>query len=210
MKLYTFPPSPNAVKVVAVMNYLGLTPDETVIVDLTKGENRSPDFLSLNPNGMIPVLEDGDLVLSESNAIILYLAEKHKSTLLPEGLTERSRVHEWLSWQLAHFGPAVGGVVLNRVGPKFIPGMVADEHHLQTSLERVARFAPVLDNHLRGRTYLVGDQPTLADIAVASMLIHAEMGEVPLEPFHNIDAWYKRVVAHDWFSKARGNMPAPV
>lgn len=206
MKFYTFPASPNAVKVKAVMNEIGLQPSETIEVDLTKGETHNQDFLALNTNAMIPVIVDDDLVLSESNAIILYLAEKHGSKLLPDTLAERAQMHKWLSWQLAHFGPAVGGVVFERLAPQIIPGAELDEAHLERSLALVKRFAPVLEEHLKERKFILGERLSLADVAIASQLIHAELAMVPLSPYPNILAWYREISSFDFFKDARGKL----
>src|SRR5262249_17307876 len=101
MKLYDFPFSPNCRKVRAVADEVGIAP-AFVPVNLVKGEQRAATFLSVNPNGRAPVLVDGDLVLTESNAIIAYLATKHSGTmpLVPTQARERAEVDRWLSWQL--------------------------------------------------------------------------------------------------------------
>lgn len=207
MKLYTFPPSPNSVKVLAVIHHLQL-PVEIEMVDLTKGESNTPEFKALNPNGKIPTLVDGDFTIWESQAIMRYLAEKHKSDLIPSDLQQRAKMDQWLSWHTAHFGPAVGAVVWERVAPRFFEGYQTDEHALSKGLTNLERFAPVLDAHLAGRKFVVGDQPTLADLALASPLIHIEMAQVPVTQYKNLMEWYGRVLALPYFQAALP--PAPV
>src|SRR5262245_20883104 len=100
MKLYGFPPSPNTWKVRAVAAHLGI-PLELALVDLTKP--RTPDYLALNPTGRAPTLVDGDFILSESNAIIQYLAGRPASTLWPDDARTRVDIMRWQCWQLAHW-----------------------------------------------------------------------------------------------------------
>src|SRR5260221_2408101 len=109
MKLYDFAFSPNCRKVRAVGYELGITFDH-VVLNLVKGDQLAESYLAKNPNGRVPLLEDGDLVLSESNAIIAYLAATYPNNcpaLVPSAPRERAEVDRWLSWQLAHLGPAI-------------------------------------------------------------------------------------------------------
>src|SRR5208337_2613528 len=103
MKLYGFPFSPNTWKVRAVAVHLGL-PLEFALVDLTKGEQKTPDYLALNPTGRAPVLVDGDFKLWESVAILQYIASKTPNALWPNDARARADITRWQSWQLAHFG----------------------------------------------------------------------------------------------------------
>src|SRR5262245_52532243 len=102
MKLYGFPPSPNTWKVLAAARHMGL-PLELEIVDLTKGQQRTNEYLALNPCGRTPVLVDGDLRLWESNAILQYLGAKAGTPLWPEDARTRADIMRWQSWQLAHW-----------------------------------------------------------------------------------------------------------
>ena len=100
IKLHVFPGSPRAQKVLAVAYQLDL-PFEQVFVDLSKGAHKTPAFLQLNPNGRMPVLEDGGFVLWESDAIIQYLASKKPGALMPTDDKGRALVAQWLSWNMA-------------------------------------------------------------------------------------------------------------
>jgi glutathione S-transferase len=107
IELYVFPPSPRAFKVMAVANHLGLD-CALRVVDLSKGEQKAPDYAALNPNMRMPTLKDGDFVIWESNAIIQYLASKKPdSGLLPRDEKARLDVTRWQFWDLAHWDPAV-------------------------------------------------------------------------------------------------------
>ena len=104
MKLYGFPPSPNTWKVRAVAAQLGIKL-ELQLVDLSKGEQRTPSYLALNPTGRTPTLVDGDFKLWESTAIMQYLASRSTNSLWPNDARVRADIMRWQSWQLQHFGP---------------------------------------------------------------------------------------------------------
>jgi len=107
MKLYGNPMSSNARRAYMAALQLGHEP-EHIVVDLAKGAQKAPDFVAMNPNGKVPVLVDGDVVLWESIAIMQYLADKTPGqTLYPPDLVERARVNQWLAWTTAHWGLAV-------------------------------------------------------------------------------------------------------
>src|SRR5947207_14125122 len=119
MKLYGFPPSPNTWKVRAVARHLGL-PLELQLVDLTKGQQRSPDYLALNPTGRTPTLVDGDFILWESNAIMQYIADRKSSTLWPDDARARADIARWDSWHLQHWsGEACQPLTLQRFVKQF-------------------------------------------------------------------------------------------
>jgi glutathione S-transferase len=204
MKLHTFLPSPNSVKVLALIHQLGLDV-EFVHIDLTKGERVD---LSINPNGKIPTLEDGEQTLWESQAIMQYLAEKHDSGLLPKDLVQRAKMNQWMSWNLAHFGAAIAGVIWEKVAPKMMPGYEADQHNLDKSMTELARYGKVLDDHMKDRKFVLGDEPSLADISMAAPLIHLQMAELELNDFPHVMSWFGRVMELPYFQKALP--PAPV
>ena len=115
MKLYQFPLSPNCQKVVALAYEVGVQLDQ-VPVDLFKGQARAPELLAKNPNGKLPILEDGDFVLWESNAMLGYIAAKaDRSDLAPTAPREHADVERWLSWHNAHFAPAIRKVAFERI-----------------------------------------------------------------------------------------------
>jgi len=102
MKLYGFPPSPNTWKVRAVAAHVSV-PLELALVDLSKGQQRTPEYLALNPTGRTPTLVDGDLVLWESTAIMHYLANQKPNSLWPSNPRARADIMRWQSWQLQHW-----------------------------------------------------------------------------------------------------------
>lgn len=193
MKLYHFPFSPNSRKVVAVLHHLNLD-CELELVDLSKGAQLQPDFIKLNPNHAIPTLVDGDFVLWESNAITIYLCSKVPgNTLYPTDPHTQADINRWLFWQSAHFGSACGVYVFeNIIKPKFMQQQ-PDPAEIAKGEERFQRFAEVLDNYLKGRAWLVGDELTLADLSVASFLALAEMAHFPMKAYQEIPRWYQQI-----------------
>ena len=163
MKLYNGTFSPNALRVRAVIFELGLDP-EIVEVNLQKGENRTPDYLKLNPNGRIPVIVDpdgpnGELVLFESGAILMYLAEK-TGRLLPNDPVARLLAIQWLMFQMGGVGPMMGQAnVFFRYLPEKIPTAIARYQN------ECRRLFEVLDTRLAEAEWLAGSEYSIADIA---------------------------------------------
>ena len=187
MKLYYFE-TINGQKVCAVAKYLD-APVEYIHVDIAKGEQKSPAFLAINPNGKIPALVDGDTVLWESNAIMCHLARKAKSDLWPTDPVKQIEVLKWLSWNSEHFTRHAGTLYFNHViKPKFGIG-APDEKAVEEAIGFAKQFVAVLDRELEGRTFLLGDHLTVADFAVSVTLPQAETIKLPLEGFKNIARW---------------------
>jgi glutathione S-transferase len=108
VKLYTFPPSPNARKVAAVVAHLQLTHIEHALIRLQKGEHRQPEYLAINPMGKVPALRDGDLLLWESNAICQYLADRAgDASFFPADPKMRASIARWLFWEAGTWSPVV-------------------------------------------------------------------------------------------------------
>jgi glutathione S-transferase len=190
MKLY-YAETTNPRKACAVAKYLN-SPVEFVHVDLVKGQNRTPEFLALNPNGKVPVLETGGGSLWESNAIMCYLARITGSDLWPND-DRQIEVMRWLSWDSQHFTRHAGSLYFQHiVKPAFGMGS-PDRAVVEEATGFVQRFAAVLNDHLRGRAYLVGDGLTVADFAVAITLPYAERARIPLAGFPEIERWHGRL-----------------
>jgi glutathione S-transferase len=191
MKLYVFPPSGNSRKVLAVARHLGLAP-EIQEVDLFAGEQMRSDYSALNPNRKAPTLVDAGLVLWESNAIMQYLASQVPGqTLWPQAPALQADVSRWLCWQLAHWdGQACAPLSYERVIKPAAGRGAPDAAAIAQAEERFHRFAAVLDAHLVGRRWLVGDSVTLADFAVGAPLVHAADAALPLAGYAEIRRWY--------------------
>lgn len=190
MKLYYFE-TLNPRKVCAVARHLG-SPVEFVRIDLGKGEQKSPDFLAVNPNGKVPALTDGGLRLWESNSIMAYLARAAGSSLWPEG-AHQIDVLRWLSWNSEHFTRHAGMLYFQNIIKPHLLKAAPDPKAVEEATGFFRQFAQVLDNHLRGRKYLVGDELTIADFSVAVTLPYAEQARIPVSEFPQIERWHAQL-----------------
>jgi glutathione S-transferase len=206
MKLYGFPPSPNTWKVRAVAAHLGI-PLELELVDLTKP--RSQGYLAINSTGRTPTLVDGDFILTESNAILQYLASKTPSALWPDNSRARADITRWQSWQLAHWSSeACQPLIFNRLVKKLLNLGQPDEAAVAKGTEAFHREARMLDAHLAKQPYLVGKDITIADFAAAAPLFYAKEGGLPIEPYARIQEWFGRVSALSAWGEAAPQRPA--
>lgn len=151
---------------------------ETVNVDLASGEHLKEPFLSLNPFAQVPVLEDGETIITDSNAILVYLARKYAPDFLPTDVVLEAEVQRFLSIAAGEiaFGPAAARLVTVFGATLDAENAIALAH---TSFAKI-------EAHLKGRTWLVGDKPTIADIAFYSYTKHAPEGNVSLADYPNI------------------------
>ena len=166
-------------------------PIEFVYVDLARGEHKAPSFLAIDPNGVEPALTDGGITLWESDAIMCHLAKSAGSDLWPSD-TRQVEAMKWLSWNAHHFTRHGGELYFqNRVCP--LLGQEPDSKAVADAIRGWLPLAQVLDAHLRGRTYLVGETPTIADFSVAVALPYAERAKIPVEGFPNIIRWHDQL-----------------
>ena len=197
MKLYHHPYSSNARKAVMAAKLLDIDL-ACELVDLASGAQRKPEFLKLNPNGMVPVLVDGDFVLWESNAIITYLADsKPGNTLYPSERKARANVDRWLFWAANHWGPAISILSFENMLKKMHGLGDPDPAQIERGETFFKKFAGVLDAHLAANPWVAGETMTLADISIAAPLMYTEMSKLPVEGFDHVKAWFERVQALD-------------
>lgn len=201
MKLYQFPLSPNCQKVVALAYEVGV-PLEMTVIDLFKGGGRTPEMLAKNPNGKLPILEDGDFVLWESNAMLGYVATKADRTdLAPAAPRERADVDRWLAWHNAHFNPAIRAVAFERVIKKLAGLGAPDEANIQRGTAEFAQFAGVLDQALGSKEYLCG-RLTIADFALCTAAALTDSCGLDFGPYPRAKAWLERMIARESVRKA--------
>ena len=186
MKLYYFDTlAPR--KVCATAKYLK-APVEYAYVDLLSGEQRSPNYLALNPNGKVPTLTDGDRTLWEADAILCHLAQRMGSDLWPHD-ARQIEVIRWFSWNSQHFNRAGGALYFEHmVKPRFRLGG-PDATEVERALREFRGYAGILNDHLRGRRWLLGDALTVADFSVAGVLPFAEGSRMPLREFPEVSRW---------------------
>lgn len=195
MKLYIFP-SGRIVGVMAVKSHLALD-CEVQPIDLARGDQLAPQYLALNPNGKMPMLEDDGFVLWESNAILFYLASKQgDGRLWPSDLKGQADVIRWLAWESAHWDAESCGMVAYEKASKAVLGLgPPDPAFIARGEQNFARFAAVLDASLRGKTWLVGERLTIADFSVGTLVPSAERMALPVGSFPEIVRWYKGLAA---------------
>ncbi|QCI11113.1 glutathione S-transferase [Pseudomonas putida] len=188
IKLYNFPKSGHAHRIELMLSLLEL-PAELVFVDLAKGAHKQPDFLALNPFGQVPVLDDNGTVLADSNAILVYLASTYdaRGQWLPRDPLGAARVQRWLS---VAAGPLAFGPAAARLVTVFGASFNSDE-----VIARAHTLLKVMDAELGKTPFLVGNEPTIADIANYSYIAHAPEGNVSLDAYPNVRAWLARIEA---------------
>jgi glutathione S-transferase len=201
MRLYHHPYSDNARRAVMTALYLN-SPVELVFVDLGKGEQRQPQFLRLNPNHKVPVLEDDGFILWESHAIMQYLADKTpRQCLYPCETRARADVNRWLFWCAQHLSPAVA--ILN--WEHAIKGMIglgaADPAEVRRGEALVREYAGILDAHLSGRDWISGDALSLADIAIATPFGSTLRAQLPVTELKNVQRWFAAMQALEVWKK---------
>jgi len=174
-------------------------PVEVISVDLMRGAHHEAEFAALNPNRLVPVLVDEGFVLTESSAILRYLALKTKSSLYPADLRARARVDELIAWFEANFYKDFGfGYVYPQLFPHHARG---SEEGTQQAIEwgrtKSQQWLAVLDEHFlgSGQAYLAGDKLSIADLFGASILSLGELVGCNFERHANVDRWYRRIVA---------------
>ncbi|HZZ01946.1 glutathione S-transferase [Paraburkholderia sp.] len=163
-------------------------PFEVIELNMRAGDNRRPEYLKLNPSGQVPTIEDGDTVLFDSNAILVYLAKRYGDpSWLPEDALGAAAVQRWLSLaagQIA-YGPCAARLVTVFGAPL----------NLDTAQKIALKLFDVLDAELAGKPFAAGEHVSIADIAAHTYIAHAPEGGVSLEPYPNIRAWLRRVEA---------------
>jgi glutathione S-transferase len=205
MKLHDFPFSPNCRKVRAVAYELGIA-FEHVPVDLVRGEQRAPAVLARNPTGKVPVLEDGDLVLWESTAILRYLAAG--TALMPTGRRAVAEVDRWLAWQLAHLNPPMSKVAFERVVKRVTRQGAPDPAVIAAATADFEAMTAILDGALAGAEYVAGPL-SIADFSLAAHFSLAPACGLDLSRFARVESWLARLLARDSMKRALADAQVP-
>jgi glutathione S-transferase len=188
LRLYDFLPSGNGYKIRLLLTQLGM-PFERVEVNILKGESRTPEFISKNYNGKIPVLEiEPDKFLVESNAIMIYLSEG--TEFLPYDRFLRAQVLQWLFFEQNSLEP---NIATSRFWISILDR--AEEYRDKLEQKRELGYAAlqVMENHLKSRTFFVGERYTIADIGLFAYTHVADEGGFDLTQFPAIQAWIERI-----------------
>jgi glutathione S-transferase len=182
--------SVNVQKVVWCAHELGL-PFERTDVGGAFGGTDTPAYRAINPNGLVPVIDDDGFVLWESNAIVRYLAARYTAgNLWPDSLKVRADADRWMDWQATELGPAMRDAFIQLVRTK---ADKRDQTKVAASMEGSERLIAILDEHLAKRDYMTGGAFTMGDIPVG-LQVHRWLGmPVPRAPRPNVEAWYARL-----------------
>jgi glutathione S-transferase len=187
IKLYRMPLSGHCHRVELFLSLLQL-PYQTVEVDLGAGAHRTPEFLRRNPFGQVPVIEDGEVTLADSNAILVYLEGRYApGSWLPREPLAAARVQRWLSVAAGPlaFGPAAARLIR----------LFGSPQNPSDAIGLAGNLFQVMEQELASRAFLAGATPTLADIANYSYAARAPEGGVSLEAYPNLRAWLARIEA---------------
>lgn len=189
LTLYDNMGSGNGYKVRLLLTQLGV-PFRRIEKNVVNGETRQPEFLAVNPNGRIPAVRFGDgRVLAESNAILLYFAEG--TAFLPGDKFARAQVYQWLFFEQYSHEPYIAVL---RFWRHFLDKLTAmQEARLPELLEKGHAALSLMDDHLKGRQFLVGDSYSIADIALYAYTHVADEGGFDLTPYDSLRGWIGRV-----------------
>jgi glutathione S-transferase len=190
MKLFEFGPT-RSIRVRWTLQELGV-PFESVTVNMLAGENRSPEFLKINPAGKLPALVDGDLTLTESVAIVMYLGEKFRDKgMMPKDLRQRGQLDQWLLFIATEIEQPLWRIARHT-------NLYPKDKRLPAEIE-LARsdftpMAQVLEEHMRNREFLVGDGVTVGDFVLGYTLDWAELVKL-LDGLPNLQGYLQRMYA---------------
>lgn len=196
IKIYGSPRS-SAGRCFVLLEELGV-PYEVAPLDMRAREHKSPEFLKLNPNGKVPVLVDGDFVIWESIAINHYLCEKYRPSLLGNGPRVRGQVQQWSVWAMVDFQPPLIDMLIQLV---FVPEERRDMALVERSRKKVPGLMQILEKGIGNKTYAVGQELTVADFNLASVVNVAVALGMPLDSTPNVKRWFAMMKSRPSFQK---------
>ncbi len=175
----------------AVAKYLK-APVEFIYLDLVRADQQKPDYLAINPNGKVPTLVNGERITWESDAVICQLSEDMDADLWPRD-ARQLEITRWFSWNQQHFSRAGGSLYFENIVKKRFGIGAPDPVEVEHALGEFRRWATVLNDHLSGRTWLVGQAITVADFSVAMTLPYADEAHLPVGEFANVCRWHDQL-----------------
>ena len=190
LKIWGRATSSNVQKVLWCCGELGI-PFERVDIGGPFGGNQDPEYLALNPNGLVPTVRDGELVLWESNTICRYLAATHRGErLYPDAPVGRALVERWMDWQLSTLGGPMGALLFGLIRAK-------PEQRDQAAIEAARRKAiiawTIVEDALEGRRFLAGSELSLAEIVMGTLVCRWHAFPLERPPLKNLKSWYERM-----------------
>ncbi|HZP98499.1 MAG TPA: glutathione S-transferase family protein [Reyranella sp.] len=198
LKVWGRDTSSNVQKVMWAVAEIGL-PVERIDIGGPFGKNREKAYMAINPNGLVPTIEEEDgYTLWESNSIVRYLAAKHRSSLEPADLRQRGLAQKWMDWQLTVMAPAIGPLFLGMVRT---PAAERNMKAIEDSKAKTGAAARMLDEQLARTQFLAGDAFSYGDIPVGIMVWRYRELAPEQPPLKNLDRWYAAIRARPGFEK---------
>jgi glutathione S-transferase len=198
LKLYATPLSANGRKVLAVSRELSIDA-EIHLINVYRGEGRTAEYLAINPSGKIPTLVDGGFTLSESNAILIYLAEVHGAyRLWSRDPQVRSKIAQWLFWESSQWQPTLSTCLAELVGHRLLPEKIPQPRSAPDWNSGLLQpLFKILESTLSSQSFLTGEDVTIADFSVAGMTTYFRAANFPFHAFSAVSRWLGRIEAHD-------------
>jgi glutathione S-transferase len=204
LTIFGFDFSSPANKVRFAANAMGLA-YEYKRVNLFTGEQKTPEYLKLNPIGRVPAIDDNGFKVFESAAIIKYLADKNNSPLYPKDIQKRAIVDEWIDFANLHVATALQRVTFNRAMYKML-NVEKDERSLADGVKFLGQFLPLIEKQLKENKFLAGNEMTLADINLLAVLDPAELSSVDLSIYPSISNWRKNLRTQSFYTKCHTSL----
>ena len=199
LKIYGFFMSTPSNKVHMTANALELE-YEYIPINLLEREQKSENFLTLNPLGKVPVIDDDGFILNESNAIVKYLCRKSKSNLYPEEISQQAAVDQWLDISSLHIYQGIMKIVFNRIlAPRM--GNEPNEKEVEEGQGILDQFLPVVEEQLGKSTYLTGNELSVADICLLNSIDPVDAIKLDLSPYPRLVAWREYLRKQDFYQK---------
>ena len=191
-------PKTRAFRVMWMLEELGV-PYENVKINTT-GDSRTPEFLRINPNGHVPVLQEDGLTLCESLAINLYLARKYDKGLWPKTIEEEGRAFQWSLWAVTEIEDPILTALRHRL---LLPEDQRDPKQAEAAAQKFTGPLKVLNDALSGNAYLVGEAFSVADLNVAGVMLLAKAAKFDIASAPNVQAWMERCTTRPALAKAQ-------
>ncbi len=173
-------------------------PYERAPLDMRKKEHKSESFLKLNPNGKVPCITDGDLLLWESVAINHYIALKHAPHLLGKTIEDQAHIQQWILWGMLEMQKPLVDVLIQVM---FVPEDKKNPTVIEDAKKKIEPLNVILNNHLQNKNYLVGNDFSLADLTIASMLRINGMTGLTLSAYPHIEKWFAGIIERPAYKK---------
>ncbi len=197
LTLYGTPLSSPANKIRFLLNRLGIQ-YEYKTINLAARQQKTPEFLKINPYGKVPALDDNGFKLAESGTILRYLANKYPSSLYPQKLEERAIVEQWMDFAANHIGIATSKVMYNTFFHQ-LAGVSKDERSLKEGFLWLNAYLPILEQQLSQYTYIASSELSIADFGLLAALDVIDLIKVDLSPYPYLQAWRQKLMQERFY-----------